>query len=472
MAKYCKNCGAPVDDRMEYCKNCGQPVRVENLSQRKKPGQPQASHRNNSSGGAQGQSRDPYGQVNYQSCDSYGQRNHQSRDPYGRINYSSRDAYGQRDSQPRDAYGRMDNSSRDLYGRTGGQSGKSYGNRSYGESWNPYGQTGGQFQDPYGRINGRSQDSYGNQPWQHSHDENVSKEWEPHPGGEEVPEPEEKKGRRSSSGKKGKSRKTGREKRKVFGRFELPRSVIPLTVVFGVIAVALVVLLVLFAMTLTSDGVDTSSPENIVGSFYEKLEEKDMEGALACFSSEEAAEHFDYEKYVDFYDSEDQDTLLPAQDDKIQLVNQRKLEGRAADQIASTLRVIGLGEDVGEQSAQGVSPWQTLGVELEDYIESVDSGSLKGLIVERVELAVQEKQNQDETQEKLNEEAGVYGADERREYAALFTVGETSYIQGFTLDRYGEDWKIYSLTSELAGTSSYGIPSVAEKSSDFENYIE
>ena len=94
------------------------------------------------------------------------------------------------------------------------------------------------------------------------------------------------------------------------------------------------------------------------------------------------------------------------------------------------------------------------------------------LIVERVELAAQDTQNQDETQERLNQEAEVYGADERREYVALFTVGETSYIQGFTLDLYGEDWKIVSLTSELAGTSSYGIPTVADKSSDFENYTK
>ena len=91
---------------------------------------------------------------------------------------------------------------------------------------------------------------------------------------------------------------------------------------------------------------------------------------------------------------------------------------------------------------------------------------------ERVELAAQKTQNQDETQERLEQEAKVYGADERREYVALFTVGETSYIQGFTLDRYGEDWKIFSLTSELAGTSSYGVPTVADQSSDFEKYTK
>lgn len=250
-----------------------------------------------------------------------------------------------------------------------------------------------------------------------------------------------------------------------------PRILIPLAVAFSVLAVVLVGSLVLFLVAKNSK-VDTSSPEGVIGSFLDQIGDGEMEGALSCFSSEEAAEGFDYIRYVKVYDSEDADTLLPVEDQSVQILNQRKLEGKAAREISSTLRVLGIGEKAGELSAEGVSPWKKLGVSGKSYKEKVNTDNFKEMSVKRVELAAQKRQNQDEAQKKLERQAKVYGAEERREYVALYTVGETSYIQGFTVDRYGDDWKIRSLTSELAGTSAYGIPSVAEKTSEFDNYIK
>ena len=409
MAKFCKYCGAPLDENMEFCKQCGKPVRK---------GNPQG------------------GRASGQTPNSYGKQSSRTPNPYGGQSGQRPNSYGGQYGQTPDPYGRQSNKRSDPYGGRGRQ------------PWDPYGEQPGRERDFYGGMYSREPENYGRQA------ESVSDSYE------------------RKSGRHSKKRKDSFKNEKHSGKFKVPRSVIPLGIVFGGIAVILVILLVLLVLTLRSDGVDTSSPENVVGSFYEKLEDQDMEGALACFSSEEAAKKFDYESYVDLYDSEDQSTLMPSEDTKIQLINERKLEGQAADQIASTIRVIGLGEDTGKRSIQGVGSWQELGVEKEDYIESVDTGNLKDLTVERVELAAQKTQNQDETQERLEQEAKVYGADERREYVALFTVGETSYIQGFTLDRYGEDWKIFSLTSELAGTSSYGVPTVADQSSDFEKYTK
>ena len=252
----------------------------------------------------------------------------------------------------------------------------------------------------------------------------------------------------------------------------LPKSLIPLAAAFSVFAVILLVSLILFVAAKHSKGIDTSSPEKIVGSLLEQLEAQDMEGALACFSSEEAAGNFQYEKYVEVYDQESADTLLPAEDEKVLLINQRKLEGQAADQVASTIRVIGLGETAGRLSAEGVTPWKKLGLSKKEYVENVDSKNLKKLSVERVELAAQKKQNTDETQKELNKEGAVYGAQERREYVALYTVGETSYIQGFTVDCYDGEWKIFSMTSKLAGTPALGIPETAKKSAEFDEYTE
>ena len=55
--------------------------------------------------------------------------------------------------------------------------------------------------------------------------------------------------------------------------------------------------------------------------------------------------------------------------------------------------------------------------------------------------------------------ASIYGADESTERVALFSFEGNYYYLGFTLLRYGDNWKISSQTSPLAGTSALGTAS-------------
>jgi hypothetical protein len=52
--------------------------------------------------------------------------------------------------------------------------------------------------------------------------------------------------------------------------------------------------------------------------------------------------------------------------------------------------------------------------------------------------------------------AHVYGADEATERLVLLNFGADDYGIGITLFRYGDNWKVVSQSSPLAGTTSTG----------------
>lgn len=56
--------------------------------------------------------------------------------------------------------------------------------------------------------------------------------------------------------------------------------------------------------------------------------------------------------------------------------------------------------------------------------------------------------------------AQTYGADELTERVVLFLFEGNYYYAGFTLLRYGDNWKISSASSVLAGLSTFGTPQI------------
>ena len=79
MAKFCKYCGAPLDENMEFCKQCGKPVRKGNPQGGRASGQTP-----NSYGKQSGRTPNPYGGQSGQRPNSYGGQYGQTPDPYGR----------------------------------------------------------------------------------------------------------------------------------------------------------------------------------------------------------------------------------------------------------------------------------------------------------------------------------------------------------------------------------------------------
>ena len=92
------------------------------------------------------------------------------------------------------------------------------------------------------------------------------------------------------------------------------------------------------------------------------------------------------------------------------------------------------------------------------FIKDVDPRTLSTIEIKKISLPNQTLMNDPKYIENAKKSAILYGADESTERVALFSFEQSYYYIGFTLLRYGENWKISSQSSPLANTNVLGTP--------------
>ena len=101
------------------------------------------------------------------------------------------------------------------------------------------------------------------------------------------------------------------------------------------------------------------------------------------------------------------------------------------------------------------------------FVSQLDPSRLADLEVVDVRFPNAEFEADERYLDNAAAQAARYGADELTERLALVSFEDGLYAVGFTLLRYGDDWKVISQVSPLAGTSAMGTatPTTVE---DFE----
>jgi hypothetical protein len=93
------------------------------------------------------------------------------------------------------------------------------------------------------------------------------------------------------------------------------------------------------------------------------------------------------------------------------------------------------------------------------FADAVDPSRLSGLEV----LAIADPANQLANAERASEaaaaQARTLGADDVVERVALIGLDGESYLLGFSLGRFGDEWKVLAQNSALAGTPAIGTAS-------------
>ena len=92
------------------------------------------------------------------------------------------------------------------------------------------------------------------------------------------------------------------------------------------------------------------------------------------------------------------------------------------------------------------------------FIKDVDPTKLSNIVVKKISLPNKTLMSDPKYIENAAKSASLYGADESTERVALFSFEQSYYYIGFTLLRYGENWKISSQSSPLANTNVLGTP--------------
>ncbi len=97
------------------------------------------------------------------------------------------------------------------------------------------------------------------------------------------------------------------------------------------------------------------------------------------------------------------------------------------------------------------------------FIDEVNPERLDQLQVVKIGLPNPELATSERNLQNWNTIAQIYGAEELTERVALFLFEGNTYLVGFALLRYGDNWKISNASSTLAGLSSFGTPSMTSE---------
>ncbi len=207
------------------------------------------------------------------------------------------------------------------------------------------------------------------------------------------------------------------------------------------------------------------TPEDAVTAYLEGVAQGDLSKILQACAINEMSENFKFDLYIDRLRA-----FLPFQApapssypfyvelNKAQLSAQITGQVRIlAYSLLSSVKLDGMTVlmDIDQATA---------------FMKAVDPKQLAGLAVNQIGLPSKSAMSSTRYQDNAAKLAHVYGADESTERVALFSFGQDYYYVGFSLLRYGDNWKISSQTSPLANVPSTGQ---AQKTTvqQFENMI-
>ncbi|HEY1134418.1 MAG TPA: hypothetical protein VGE77_07555 [Nocardioides sp.] len=215
------------------------------------------------------------------------------------------------------------------------------------------------------------------------------------------------------------------------------------------VALLLVVFLVLGALLLLRDGGGGerrgfATPEEAIEFATERLADGDADGAVGAWASEEQAAGLDLAGYLERLQTYPawEPALVPGDDDFFREIAETARAGGAADQYRRLVVSLLLPEvDLTQGSTLGDD-----GPSAQEIAEALDSSRLESLRAQRIERV----EGPERLEEQYAESARLVGAEERREYLVLYEWDGDTYLGAVGLLRYGDEWRIDTLSSPIA----------------------
>ncbi len=193
-----------------------------------------------------------------------------------------------------------------------------------------------------------------------------------------------------------------------------------------------------------------STPEAAMRHYIDGVRRNDVDAIAAACAIEEMAHGFQFEQQTERLGMMNP-LLLPLPPDYpfYAALN-------AADQRAQCLRYARmLALSLLSTEAFDGRPILDPGAErVAQFVRDIDPQRLSGLALERTGAAPMIEDAR--YLENAARQARIYSADELTERVGLLSFEQGHYLIGFTLLRYGDEWKIMSQVANLAGTSALG----------------
>jgi hypothetical protein len=204
--------------------------------------------------------------------------------------------------------------------------------------------------------------------------------------------------------------------------------------------------------TVTAPGqagsVGFKTPEQAITAFLQGVAQGDIQKTLQACAVNEMSEKFRFDLYTERMGN----LFLPAQalspSDHPFYVELNKMQLSA--QIANQVKIIAYSLLSSEKVTGSAGIYKMDAERITNFMKDVDPKRLSSLAFQKTGLPDKAGMSSANYLESASKTAAIYGAGESTERVALFSFEQGYYYMGFTLLRYGENWKISSPTSALA----------------------
>jgi hypothetical protein len=195
------------------------------------------------------------------------------------------------------------------------------------------------------------------------------------------------------------------------------------------------------------------TPEESITSYMEGVAQGDLGKILQACAINEISENFKFDLYIERMQALLPQTQSPSDYPFYAELNKVQLSSQISNQVKFLAYSLLSTEAVGEINVIRMDEEQA-----NKFTKEIDPQRLAQLKVEKIGLPDKALMTGDKYLENATKIARIYGADESTERVVLFSFEDNYYLIGFTLLRYGENWKISTQTSAIADISGAGIP--------------
>ena len=199
-----------------------------------------------------------------------------------------------------------------------------------------------------------------------------------------------------------------------------------------------------------------STPEDAISQYIAGIAEGDVDKILAVAASDEMAEYYRADLFVERLGGVliPFTMLAPADYPYYVAMNKVQQTARILSQVRNFSYSLLSDEDIA--SAQTI-----VGVDAErmaKFIADIDPVRLADIAVTDISAPSMPAGSVARYEENAAKIAKIFGADEYAERVVSFSFEGVDYLMGFQLLRYGDNWKVMDQSSPLGNTSALGVP--------------
>jgi PBP1b-binding outer membrane lipoprotein LpoB len=214
----------------------------------------------------------------------------------------------------------------------------------------------------------------------------------------------------------------------------------------------------------TSD-VTLKTPEEAITYYLDGVAKNDIRKILQACAINEMSSNFKFDLYTARLNGMNLQYLSPSAYQFYVETNKTYLSSQILNQVKNLSFALLSGEKI-----DGSPIFPADAERANRFVKDVDPQKLSKLELKKISLPNKTVMNDAKYLENAAKTAKLFGADESTERVVLFSLEQNYYYLGFTLLRYGGNWKISSQNSPLASTDALGTPKKTT-AEDFENMV-